>query len=210
MPKNKKSNYDFIAENYVSDSIGNNIFARELFEKYTPCKVKYMAVSKCKLYIKNKLDRAVKDIKYSKKDFDDAVSQHMVMDIWGAMCPLEKNNVDSVPSNLVTEIEKIVQFKTKGMKKQKKPKFGKVSVLSDDSEEESEAESEEAESEEAESEAESEEEEKPVSKSKKPKSKPIVKKKIQSTKQNIKNKKKATTKVETDTESDGSDGSDSD
>ena len=205
MPKNKKSNYDFIAENYVSDSIGNNIFARELFEKYTPCKVKYMAVSKCKLYIKNKLDRAVKDIKYSKKDFDDAVSQHMVMDIWGAMCPLEKNNVDSVPSNLVTEIEKIVQFKTKGMKKQKKPKFGKVSVLSDDSEEESEAESEEAESE-----AESEEEEKPVSKSKKPKSKPIVKKKIQSTKQNIKNKKKATTKVETDTESDGSDGSDSD
>jgi len=175
--KSKSKQPDYIVENFTSDSVGNNVFAKELYDKYSPCNSKFMAVSRSKLYIKNKLDRAIKLIKYKHKSVNDTVNTNMIVDIWKAMCPLNVIDDNDIPSTLYEDVEQIIKFKTANVK-QSKPKF-KSAVLSDESEsnseeeEEEEAEKEEEEEEDEEEEEEAEEAETKPTKSSKMQAKPV-------------------------------------
>ena len=142
MPKSKQS--DLIVSKYSDDGVSNNILSKEIYEKYSPCKSKFIASSHTKKYISGKLDRAIRQIKYDKKEVTDVVDNKMVVDIWNALCPLLDNEI-KVPKGLTKDVFELVDFK--------KSKKGKSSTQYYDSDES-----------EKDSEASSSEEEKPVSK----------------------------------------------
>lgn len=102
-----------IAEKYSNDNISNNILSKEIFEKYSPCKSKYIASSPTKKYISNKLDRAIRLIKYDNMKVADVVDKKMINDIWGALCPLlDEYHIDT-PKGLSKDVLSIIEFKTK-------------------------------------------------------------------------------------------------
>lgn len=132
MPKSKQS--DLIASKYSDDGVSNNILSKEIFEKYSPCKSKFIASSHTKKYISGKLDRAIRQVKYDKKDVTDVVDNKMVVDIWNALCPLLDNDV-KLPKGLTKDVFELVDFKTKSYTNPKKTKKGKSSTQYDDSDE---------------------------------------------------------------------------
>lgn len=198
MPKSNQSQY--IVDDYVSDSIGTNVFAKELFAKYTPCNPKFLNQTKTKMYIKGKLDRAITDVKYKKKSVDDDLTNTMTLDIWKALCPILDTNEDDIPSELFSEIKKIVNFKTKSFTKMKKMKFKAKQSENESSESEEDSEDD--------SESESESEPEPEPEPKKSKNKKESKKEIK--KETKKTTKKVTKKKKEEPKEESSDDSESD
>jgi hypothetical protein len=138
MPKSKQS--DLIVSKYSDDGVSNNILSKEIYEKYSPCKSKFIASSHTKKYISGKLDRAIRQIKYDKKEVTDVVDNKMVVDIWNALCPLLDNEI-KVPKGLTKDVFELIDFKTKAYTNPKKSKKGKSSTQyydSDESEKDSE------------------------------------------------------------------------
>lgn len=190
-----------IVDNFASSSVSTNVLVTEIFDKYSPCNSKYMAVSRSKAYIKNKLDQAVRNVKYDGQSAGNVASHNMIMGIWNALCPLKNNKAKDVPDMLYEDIEQILIFKSRDFLNAKKPKFSSRYADSEDDNSESTDEN-------SESDNDSEPEQEVVLKKKsKNTKKASVKKTL--TKKGKSQKKQKESKPESESESDSDSNSDS-
>lgn len=129
MPKAKidPEEFEFIADYYKANNGNSKTFAHDIFDKYSPCDPKYVSLSKIHAYVKGKLDRIIKDVRYKKIDVDDITENDNVHHIWCAISANRKDSKTKVPSELYEDITKIVEYKlnslaklTKTTKKKKK------------------------------------------------------------------------------------------
>jgi hypothetical protein len=102
----------YVIDKYEGRNANTKILSKELFEKYTPCELKYISVYKSQEYIKNKIEKAVRASKYDKLDTKSIVNNSFVKDIWTAMYPMKNMDSDTIPSTLKKELEKIIDFKS--------------------------------------------------------------------------------------------------
>ena len=198
---------NLIVDNYASSSINTNVLVTEIFDKYSPCNSKYMAVSRSKAYIKNKLEKAIRNVKYDGQSAGNVASHNMIMGIWNALCPLKTNKSKDVPDMLYEDIEQILMFKSRDFLNAKKPKFGgKYSDSDNDN-----SESTDEQSSDNESDNDSEPEQQVVLKKKTNKTKQTKKnKQTQKTKTNKLTQKVKASKKDSESESESESESDSD
>lgn len=188
MPK-QSTKPGLIVSQFADDGVNNNILAKGVFDKYSPCNNKYIATGPTKKYISNKLNRAVHKVKHEKEDVSDVVDKKMIADIWNVLCPLKDYELET-PKTLHKDILEIVNFKTKSfIKSQKNKKKGHMKFSGKHTDSDSESNSDSA------SQSESEDE-KPVSKSK--------------TKNNKQKSKQKSKKAESEPESESNSESNSD
>jgi hypothetical protein len=138
--------HDLIADSYTTDTVSNNILVNDLFNKYSPCNGKFIAMTRTKQYIGYKLNKAIRAVKYEGKSLDNAIDEKMVADVWSALCPLvnTKQFKIKVPDTLQMELEKMVGLKTQSFNKSlKKKQTLKLKEQESNSESEEKSESEE-------------------------------------------------------------------
>jgi hypothetical protein len=117
--------HDLIADNYATDAVSNNILVNDLFNKYSPCNSKFIAMTNTKRYIVYKLNKAIRAVKYESKSLEQAIDEKIVTDVWSALCPLTNTKQFNIkiPDTLHMELEKIVALKTQSFNKNLKTKM---------------------------------------------------------------------------------------
>lgn len=207
MPK-KNSDAKYIVDQYANTKrISNVDYASDLFDRHTSCNPKFVSETAVKKYVKNKLDKLVKEVRYEKIDMDEVKENSMVTDMWTAINALKEKD-ENVPKSMSEDVYRIVLEQTdigssntkKSSKKSKAPKHKlKSHDDTDDSEDDSEDDSDGSDNEEEDSDREESDDDEPVKSTKKGKAKAKANAKANATKKsgqskNTGNKKKTNTK----------------